>query len=1222
MSYLKELGCIGAIFMLGLFAIASDLSAQSPPYGGYANSPYTTGTGASDYMDDVIIKLGSTTLLSNVGTGATSSPYNIFYGSIAPANLVPGQVHQIQVKVCPTYSEYITVYIDYNNDGDFIDSGETVCYSANIPAGTTGSMNFTPSTTASGICRMRVRCVWNTSGPHSPTTSYTYGECEDYLVNLGFTISTGNPLPAAAQNGSYNTTIVAVNGATPYTWNTSISGLPPGITAAQSGDDLVLSGTPTTVGNYSFTVSVTDNASDNAQKMFNLAVVPPPAAMPFLDDFSAATGWQLGNTWTIGAATTYAPTGSPPRSEPGTDATPSSSDNMILGDNIGGDYAANQGGAYYAVSPMVNCTTATTVRVRFWRWLGCSIGSTASIEVSNNGTTWTSVWSSTSGTSQTTIRDTVWTPVFYDITAVAAGNATVQVRFGMGPTSSTIHTGWCIDDFQIEEPGPDLEVREGGAGGTIITDNQAVGGLRDFGLVSVSTQSTPLTIAMTNLGPTPIDVSGGIQKTGANPGDFTVQAGGFPASIAVGQTATFTVIYYRTTAGVSTATLNIAHNASGSGTTPFEINLTAEAVVPIPNFEVRLGLASGPIIPHQDPAVGTVRDFGNQDISAGPTGAITLTIVNSGTGALGLATPDMDGAWWTEYVVSAPSFPSSLAPGASASFTVAFDPSSIGPKNALIRIVHTDTAKSSPYYVPVTGEGTSPGPTVKTSDGATVGPAFPYDAPAAGARDFGIQLLSAGATPARTFSIDNTGSGTLTIGTPVLGGPNAGDFVLNTTGMATSLPSNTSTSFTVAFDPTAIGQRDATITFTHNDAGVTSPYIINIKGEGTNTAGIVSVRETDAAGAVLTNPATATGILDFGTWGVSSGATLAATIYVENTGTSALQLGTPAFNPATTEFQIQSAGFAGSLAIGASATFTITFDPTTIAVHIATIEFTHDSPSTANPFVINVTGEGILNAPLVEVHEDSLFGPAVASGDAAVSGGGRDLGSMNVTAGASAPITLFISNAGTLNMNLGAAALAGPNASSFALNLSGYTSVVTPGGSATIQVTFNPSLGGLKDAYIEFIHDDTTQPNPFVINLVGRAIDPTGVQITTTTLPAGLTGAAYGPTTITASQGSAPYTWSIYSGTLPTGVTLSPAGVLSGTPTGYGGEYRFTVRVTDLTGATNEKPYAVTIVGDLGGRATGGSSCAAQDGPSFGLLMLALLAALGAGARFHTRRRA
>src|SRR5690606_31932446 len=138
-------------------------------------------------------------------------------------------------------------------------------------------------------------------------------------------------------------------------------------------------------------------------------------------------------------------------------------------------------------------------------------------------------------------------------------------------------------------------------------------------------------------------------------------------------------------------------------------------------------------------------------------------------------------------------------------------------------------------------------------------------------------------------------------------------------------------------------------------------------------------------------------------------------------------------------------GFAGTLAIGASATFSITFDPTSVGTKNAIVQFTHDDPTTATPYVLNVTGNGILNSPLIVVREGSASGVNVASGDAAVAGGGRDCGSIDVSAGATAPILIFVVNNGTQNLILGTPTLAGANASSFALDLSSYVTSVAPG---------------------------------------------------------------------------------------------------------------------------------------------------------------------------------
>ena len=87
----------------------------------------------------------------------------------------------------------------------------------------------------------------------------------------------------------------------------------------------------------------------------------------------------------------------------------------------------------------------------------------------------------------------------------------------------------------------------------------------------------------------------------------------------------------------------------------------------------------------------------------------------------------------------------------------------------------------------------------------------------------------------------------------------------------------------------------------------------------------------------------------------------------------------------------------------------------------------------------------------------------------------------------------------------------------------------------------------------------------------------TTLTITTTSLAAGSIGAAYSQT-LAATGGTTPYTWAVASGTLPAGLTLSGAGVISGTPTASA-TVSVTFRATDsaTTKATATKALSITI---------------------------------------------
>ena len=95
------------------------------------------------------------------------------------------------------------------------------------------------------------------------------------------------------------------------------------------------------------------------------------------------------------------------------------------------------------------------------------------------------------------------------------------------------------------------------------------------------------------------------------------------------------------------------------------------------------------------------------------------------------------------------------------------------------------------------------------------------------------------------------------------------------------------------------------------------------------------------------------------------------------------------------------------------------------------------------------------------------------------------------------------------------------------------------------------------------------------ISVVAAGANP--VQITTSSLPGGQVSANY-LAKLTASGGTAPYSWSITSGSLPGGLTLSAAGQISGSPT-QSGTFSVTARVSDASSPvqTASKSLGITI---------------------------------------------
>ena len=98
-------------------------------------------------------------------------------------------------------------------------------------------------------------------------------------------------------------------------------------------------------------------------------------------------------------------------------------------------------------------------------------------------------------------------------------------------------------------------------------------------------------------------------------------------------------------------------------------------------------------------------------------------------------------------------------------------------------------------------------------------------------------------------------------------------------------------------------------------------------------------------------------------------------------------------------------------------------------------------------------------------------------------------------------------------------------------------------------------------------------------NSASLTVNPAPVppSITTSSLPDGTVGVAYSAS-VSASGGTAPYSWSLASGSLPTGLSLNSSGGISGTPSSTG-PFPFTIRVRDSSAPqqTATRSFTITI---------------------------------------------
>ena len=176
-----------------LFGTAAlGLNAQT-----YCTPAYSTGCTYGDDIEDVYIGA-----FQDTGTGCTSSYYNVqtsdtvFIQQTAPTT----------VSFTSNWStQYFAVWIDFNDDGDFDDSGEHLWSSpTNAWSTTTGSITV-PSTVSLGSYRLRVRSNYSAVITATQScSSFTYGEVHDYTATI--TTPPACPAPVFASLVASDTT--------------------------------------------------------------------------------------------------------------------------------------------------------------------------------------------------------------------------------------------------------------------------------------------------------------------------------------------------------------------------------------------------------------------------------------------------------------------------------------------------------------------------------------------------------------------------------------------------------------------------------------------------------------------------------------------------------------------------------------------------------------------------------------------------------------------------------------------------------------------------------------------------------------------------------------------------------------------------------------------------------------------------------------------------------
>ncbi len=543
----------------------------------------------------------------------------------------------------------------------------------------------------------------------------------------------------------------------------------------------------------------------------------------------------------------------------------------------------------------------------------------------------------------------------------------IQIPITFSPPAPGSHTGTFF--LHSDAPGSPHQVALTGNG---VSPQLALApATLTFPPVIVGEQSAPLSFDLDNGGTAPLNV---LAPTMTGPFTTTLVAG----TVAAGASQTQTVTFVPTAPGPVVGTLVIPSDAAGPSRV---LTLNATATAPI--------------------AEVTPASVSLGSVALGAFGESTLTLRNNGDAVLTVTGLSIAGGEAGEYTIQgAPAVPFTVAPNATQTFDVRFEPSTVGPRSALLTLT-SNTYPAGVISVPVAGEGTGAVQSLSAS-----------------AFDFGTVNL--GATGHGTLTLANSGNQALTVSGLTFSGGAAAEFATTTSVPATVAPGE-ALKIGLTFQPTMGGARASTLTIVSNDP-IQPSTEVQVTGVGQSPS--VTVSPVNLA---------------FGQ--VRVGQSDLRTFSVQNTGTGPLTITDMTITgPDAERFSRQPGLVPMTLQPGSTArVMGVTFTPA--AVGQASAQVTLLTDDVQNPSVqVSLEGEGI--APTLMLSDTSLsFGAQIA---------GRT----------SSPRAFEIHNGGTAPLQVFSLALTGANASSFSVAQPNGPFVVPPGESREVSMVVTPSSAG------------------------------------------------------------------------------------------------------------------------------------------------------------------
>ncbi|MCO6358562.1 choice-of-anchor D domain-containing protein, partial [Roseivirga pacifica] len=448
----------------------------------------------------------------------------------------------------------------------------------------------------------------------------------------------------------------------------------------------------------------------------------------------------------------------------------------------------------------------------------------------------------------------------------------------------------------------------------------------------------------------------------------------------------FQVVFKPTALGPREATITLLTHDNDYNSNPrYKIHLTGNGLTP--DIKVT-GKGEREII---DGTTTTDRDdfthMREVELRNGTTSkSYSFRIYNTGNADLGYYDPSdpatlikpkvtIEGADADDF--SAASIFTTIAPNAYGSLIITFDPSKLGLHNATVKI-ETNDPDESPFTFAISGTGVDGEIAVSGNTNVDIanGDFFPS---VSDSTDFDQVLI--GQTETNEFVVQNVGGGLLTLNngnsSPIsITGPGASDFsvVAQPEFDPPRFSKNTSNTFKLAFTPTGVGYRTATVNIPNDDADE-SPFTFNIRGQG-----MAPEINVSGNGSGISNGDTN---IDFGnfdkdkfhTSGPNAGSLkipATRTFTIHNDGNIPLQLGADAITITTPnqEFELQAQPPA-TIAAGGSQNFTVIFKPKFLGDRTAEISIANNDAD-ESPFTFTVKAHVVDHKPSFDFAEEDI----------------------------------------------------------------------------------------------------------------------------------------------------------------------------------------------------------------------------------------------------------